>query len=123
MNIPEKIRIAGVDFPVYQKEIVINDRDLCYGKISYDGSFIELSTGANTEHQRRCITLWHELTHAIIDNACFEVPEDKLENLCTIMARGIFQILQDNQTELFGKRLPNWTGTAEPITETEEITK
>lgn len=100
MKIPESVRIAGVEYPVKVMEFVHDDSRLCYGQVFYSGCRIEISTNG-TSHEHRCVTLWHEIVHTIIDNAEFEVPEDKEETFVTILSRGIYQVLQDNGGRLF----------------------
>ncbi|MBE6985960.1 MAG: hypothetical protein E7433_00850 [Ruminococcaceae bacterium] len=75
------------------------NNNLCYGTINYDESTITLSKADGTEHQRRCITLWHEILHGIRNHAGLEIENE--EEIVDMFARGIYQVLQDNGSRLF----------------------
>jgi len=102
MKIPDKIRVGGVDYSINHVEHLNNGEKVCYGIISYDKAIISLHA-SNQDHQRRCITLWHEVLHAIAKHACldFENFETKEEQIIEIFSKGIYQVLQDNGRELF----------------------
>ena len=99
MKIPEKIRIGGVDYAVNYEDNVVLGARLCYGAINYEESTISLSNTRGTEHQHRCITLWHEILHGIRNHAGLEIKNE--EAVVDMFAKGIYQVLQDNGGALF----------------------
>ena len=99
MKIPESVRIGGIDYKIeYADNVRIGD-ELCYGSISYDDSVITLSTNDGTEHQRRCITLWHEILHGIREHAGMKIKDE--EAIVEMFSKGIYQVLQDNGRKFF----------------------
>lgn len=99
MKIPEKIRIGGIEYEIkYEPNLRIGN-NVCYGVISYDDSTISLSSTDGTGHQYRSITLLHEILHGIIHHACAEIDEE--EKVVEIVAKGLYQVLQDNGGRLF----------------------
>lgn len=99
MKIPESIRIAGVEYKVELEENVRIGSNLCYGSISYDDCVISLSTNDGANHQRQCLTLWHEILHGIRENSGMKLKNE--EEVVEMFARGIYQVLQDNGRRLF----------------------
>lgn len=99
MKIPEKVRIGGVEYNIEYAENVRIGNDLCYGAIDYDDSTITLSTTDGVGHQRRCVTLWHEILHGIRNHAGLAIEDE--ETVVEMFAKGIYQVLQDNGRRLF----------------------
>lgn len=99
MKIPESVRIGGIEYAVKYTANLRNGIDLCYGSIIHDDSEIWLSTTDGTEHQRRCVTLWHEILHGIREHNGMEVENE--EAIVDMFARGIYQVLQDNGGRFF----------------------
>lgn len=99
MKIPESVRIGGVEYEVQYQENLRIDNDLCYGYISYDDSTITLSSSDGTGHQRRCVTLWHEILHGIQEHS--GIPVENEEEVIEMFSKGIYQVLQDNGRRLF----------------------
>lgn len=99
MKIPNSVRIGGVEYEVrYEPNLRLNN-NICYGVIDYDNCVITLSETDGTGHQRRCITLLHEILHGIRNHAGLEI--EKEEEIVDMFARGIYQVLQDNESRLF----------------------
>lgn len=99
MKIPESIRIAGVEYPVeYVPNLRLGD-DLCFGTIDYRECKIQLSSTDGLNHDHRCITLIHEILHGIRNNNGMEIEDE--ENVVDMFARGLYQVLQDNEDRLF----------------------
>lgn len=99
MKIPESIRIGGIEYAIEYEDNVRIGNDLCYGRISYDSSTIVLSNTDGAGHQRRCVTLWHEILHGIREHSGQEIDDE--ERIVDLFARGIYQVLQDNGGRLF----------------------
>lgn len=101
MKIPESVRIGGVEYGVEFVDYLSNGTSLAYGHISYDDSVIELSGTAGTSHQKRCLILWHEIIHGIVEHANMVVAESNEEEIVDTIAKGVYQVLQDNGARMF----------------------
>lgn len=99
MKIPVSVRISGVEYPVVYTEFLNNGSSLAYGHIDYDECVIELSNTSGTAHEKRCVTLWHEILHGIREANGMEIENE--EAVVSMFARGIYQVLQDNGGRLF----------------------
>lgn len=99
MKIPDSVRIGGIDYDILFEPDVNNGRTVAYGQIDYENCNIKLSTSIKMNHQYLCIVLWHEMLHGIAEHANLEIADE--ENVVEILARGIYQVLQDNGRELF----------------------
>lgn len=99
MKIPSSVRIAGVEYKIEYVPYLNNGENLAYGYISYDDCAIQLSDTAGTAHEKRCVTLWHEILHGIRESNGMEIENE--EAVVDMFARGIYQVLQDNGRRLF----------------------
>jgi hypothetical protein len=99
MKIPNSIRIGGIEYTVTYEPNVRLGNELCYGTISYDDCKITLSETDGTGHQRRCVTLLHEILHGIRNHAGLRIEDE--EEIVDMFARGLYQVLQDNGARLF----------------------
>ena len=100
MKIPDSIRIGGVEYAVQHVDNLRDGTVLEYGHIDYDNSVIALSSTDGAECQRKCITLLHEILHGVINHMGMEVENE--EEVVTTLAKGLYQVLQDNSERLFG---------------------
>jgi len=100
MKIPESIRIGGVDYAVVEKSGLNNGTDVCYGHIDYQKSIIELNTDIQG-HQKKCLTLWHEIVHGIAEHSNIDLAKSDEEAIVDTIAKGVYQVLQDNGKALF----------------------
>lgn len=98
MKIPASIRINGVDYDVLFEERLNTGTHMAHGYVDFEGSYIKLNPDSQG-HQYMCITLWHEILHAIIHNAQLELPDE--EHTVRALSAGIYQVLQDNGRRLF----------------------
>ena len=110
MYIPDSIRIGGIEYEVQYQDNLRNGTELCYGYISYDDSTITLSTTDGAGHQHQCITLWHEILHGIQEHSGIRVENE--EEVITMFAKGIYQVLADNIERLFDLVVTADAGTA-----------
>lgn len=99
MRIPYRVRIAGVEYDVVYTPNLNNGVNMAYGHIDYENCVIELSDTLGTAHEKRCLTLWHEILHGIREANGMEI--EKEEEIVEMFARGIYQVLQDNGRRLF----------------------
>lgn len=99
MKIPGSIRIAGVEYEVVLVPNLMNGAVAAYGHIDFENSRIALSDTFGTEHQKRCLILWHEILHGIREANGMEI--DNEEQIVEMFAKGIYQVLQDNGARLF----------------------
>ena len=99
MKIPDSVRISGVEYKVVYTRYLNNGVQFAYGHIDYENCLIELSETCGTAHEKRCLTLWHEILHGIRESNGMEI--EKEEEIVEMFARGIYQVLQDNGRRLF----------------------
>lgn len=104
MKIPESIRIGGVEYAVCFPDHLANGANLAYGHISFEDAIIELSGTIGTSHQKRCLTLWHEIIHGIVEHANMDLANSDEEAIVDTIAKGVYQVLQDNGGRLFDLR-------------------
>ena len=98
MKIPKIIRIGGVDYEIRDVDNLNDGVSVCYGQISFEDSVIELHA-KNQNHQKRCVTLWHEILHGVAEHASLEIENE--ERVIDVLAKGIYQVSQDNGRALF----------------------
>lgn len=102
MKIPDSIRIGGVEYAIQESEGVIRSgNSLLVGEINFDECTITLSSVDGRSHQRRCITLLHEITHGIFETSSAHFDDEMEEKVCELMSKGFYQVLQDNAGRLF----------------------
>ena len=106
MKIPESIRIGGVEYSIGYVPNLRHENQIAYGHISFDDCRIELSSTDGTGHEKRCVILWHEILHGIIEASDMELDIDTEERVCTVLSRGVYQVLQDNGRRLFDMAEP-----------------
>lgn len=97
MNIPEKIRISGIDYAVELTDgpVVVDGRQ-CYGSIEYEGHRILLDKNLG-DHAQMCCTLLHEVFHGIVRDRMIDFGESVDEEIVVeAFARGLYQVLADN---------------------------
>lgn len=101
MNIPESVRIAGVEYRIVDAEYLTNNGKELMGEIDYTETEIRLSKAIGMSHDAKCLTLMHEIAHGIVNNAMLTLTNE--EDVVEAFARGMYQIIQDNEDRLFGK--------------------
>lgn len=115
MKLPEKILINGIEYKITLIPYpIVEGPTACTGQIKFlDNEILIVNT---TEHQRQCITLWHEIIHGIFESYQFNFENEKMEEeIITILSRGIFQVLQDNINNLYNVK------SSEEIAEEKEL--
>lgn len=100
MKIPESIRIGGVDYSIVDKAGLNTGTNVAYGHIDYQKSIIELNPDIQ-DHQKKCLTLWHEIIHGVVEHANIDLVESNEEAIVDTIAKGVYQVLQDNGKNLF----------------------
>jgi len=90
----DNIRVGPLRYKVVELPIVKSEdgRDL-YGEIDYVERKIRISTAQ--PEAARLPTYWHEVIHGILAQAAMH-KQNNNEQLVTILANGIVQVLQDN---------------------------
>ena len=94
MIIPDIVRISCIAYRVEHRADLNDGEKVLYGQVDYGKSTIQLNS-ANQNHQFECVTLWHEILHAISTHTGLELGDDT-EKIIDIFAHGIYQVLQDN---------------------------
>ncbi|MBQ2269377.1 MAG: hypothetical protein II338_03925 [Bacteroidaceae bacterium] len=104
MKIPDSVRIGGVEYAVSYVDNLRHGNQIAYGHISFDDNVIELSGTDGTGHQKRCQVLWHEIIHGIVEHANMDVVNSDEEAIVDTIAKGVYQVLQDNGGRMFDLR-------------------
>ena len=99
MKIPESVRIGGVEYPVTYTTNLNDGLHLAYGHIDYENCVIELSDTIGKAHEKRCMTLWHEILHGIREHSGMVIENE--EAIIEMFSKGIYQVLQDNGRRFF----------------------
>lgn len=100
MKIPESIRIGGVEYEVVETVGLNDGTNVAYGHIDYQKSIIELNPDVQ-DHQKRCLTLWHEIIHGVVEHSNMDIEKSNEEAIVDTIAKGIYQVLQDNGNNFF----------------------
>ena len=103
MKIPDSVRISGVEYAIVTKPNLRDSSRLLCGRIDYNTATIYLSETDCQSEEFRCIVLWHEIIHGILEDRGVQLDEDVEENLCEALSRGIYQVLQDNARKFFAE--------------------
>lgn len=101
MKIPDSIRIGGVEYKICFEDNLRNGAKLLYGQVSFEDAEIKISNSDGSSHQFRCITLIHEVLHAIANHANLDVEKADKEQIVDTFAKGLYAVLQDNGGRLF----------------------
>ena len=94
MEIPESIKIAGLDWKVVLDEHM-GAEDKCFGQMRPVRQ--EIAIIAHAAEQRQEETLLHEIIEAIKDHCCLELDH---QTLSTLSAQ-LHQVLKDNRLKFF----------------------
>lgn len=99
MKIPSSIRIGGVEYTV-KREMNLNDgANMLYGRVDWEPSEIMLKFGMGEQHA--CITLWHEIIHALLYHSSVELDEETEERIAEALGFGMYQVLEDNHDRFY----------------------
>ncbi len=103
MKIPESVRIDGVEYAVVSEHRLNDGEKMLAGQIRYMDCQIALAE--DSSHEYRCLSLWHEIMHAIEQKAQLDLGENT-EKIIEAFARGVYQVLQDNGRRFYDIREP-----------------
>lgn len=98
MQIPETLRIQGVDYQILASPQGLLVEEFVFGLVEFEKARIRITT-EGVDEQIQKITLLHEVFHIILDNFGIDTGESE-EFVVDSLARGMYQILEDNP-ELF----------------------
>ena len=93
MSIPKTIVISPLTYVVEQVTDLYHKGTPVFGV--FDPSKLIIQIEQNMPEQRKPITLWHEVLHAILNHV---ERKDVDEDIMTILAFGIVGVLQTNPT-------------------------
>ncbi|HSH35762.1 hypothetical protein [Schnuerera sp.] len=100
MNIPDKIRISGVEYKtIVSSEPIFLDNIRVYGQIDYDKKEITIDETLQ-DKQGQLQTFLHEIIHGIVHDRELDFKNDSEETIVDQLAKGFYQIIKDNP-ELF----------------------
>jgi hypothetical protein len=97
LNIPDTVRILGVDYGITYESRLNNGSSLAYGHIDYEKSMIRLNND-DAKEQRLQQTLLHEIIHGVVYHMGFDLGEGKTNKLAT----GLLAVINDNP-QLFAR--------------------
>lgn len=90
------IKIANINFAFSEEDgLTTSDGHGAYGLCSHQDLTIKIEKKFPSEEKRKEVLL-HEVIHGVIDMYDIQVPEDKMESLVVVLARGMMQVFQDN---------------------------
>lgn len=101
MRIPEAVRISGVEYRIGIAEVLTDGVHELAGQIRYSERDIRISAKACRSEAGKGLTLWHEIIHGILEDRGLELEDDTEEAVCEAVARGVYQILEDNAGRFF----------------------
>lgn len=101
MKIPESVRISGLEYRVKEVPLLTDGLHELSGQINYRAQTIELSQAGEPKDGSKALTLWHEIIHGILMDRGLELESDMEEAVCEAVARGVYQVLQDNADRFF----------------------
>lgn len=94
MDIPKEIKIGGTKYAVKPVHKLVGDVGLLHGLIDYIDCTISLNE--DQDWQVSCETVIHEILHGIIYHYNVHIDNDKEEEVVDAMAKGLYQVLEDN---------------------------
>lgn len=91
-NLPETIRIGGIDYTVSEHKDLRDGDTWLNGHIIYDQCQIRVDS--ELADYRKFVTIWHEVLHGLLEHAGMG---DHDEKLIIALGYGITQVLRDNK--------------------------
>lgn len=92
MNIPNKVRIQGLEYSVEQIYGLSDGAKVLTGEIWH--MMLRIRLQSEQAPQRAAVTLWHEILHAVIEQNGLELEDE--EHVVDTLAFAVYQILEDN---------------------------
>lgn len=105
MKIPDKIRIGGIEYTIIHESQLNDGQVLLAEQIRPMDCVIALAADSN--HEYKCLTLWHEIMHGIEEEFQIELGENS-EHIIEAFARGVYQTLRDNAGRLYDLQEDEW---------------
>jgi hypothetical protein len=90
MTIPKTVKVGGLRYKVLLKDEIEICGEMKLGSFDNEKLTIEISSGCVED--ARLVTLWHEIIHAIDEQANLQMTEGATNAL----AHSVVQILRDN---------------------------
>lgn len=95
MNIPDYVRISGIEYKVKYVPNLNDGCKLCYGHIDFDRCEIQISKTIEFDEQKQIVTLLHEVIHGIIEEYNVDMSDE--ESAVKGISKGLFQVIRDNE--------------------------
>ena len=93
--LPDTIRVGPIDYLLREVSNLRDKKEPLFGAINPDGGLLEIHIEADMPFQRKQITLWHEVLHAIAEQA--GRADEMSEGIATTVAHGVVAALRDNE--------------------------
>jgi hypothetical protein len=95
MNIPNKVKIGGLDYNIKESDVIVIDDKCNYGGvIRYQLGLIEIKKDMSITQKEQAFI--HEILHGITDDRHIELEEDKEEDIIDSFASGLLAFIKDN---------------------------
>lgn len=91
MKIPKRLKIGNLTYSV---EELTDSNQTHFGKASRTEQKIWIAKNLPSE-DRKIMTLFHEITHVILDDASYE-SESSNEKIVDLISSGFYQVLKEN---------------------------
>lgn len=96
-----QVKIGPLLIPVVEYDILMDGETQLHGQMNWMDYQIQLSN--HNPEIYKFLTLWHEVLHALNDTHGINLREKQVE----VLATGIVQILQDNESMRIPPPQPN----------------
>jgi hypothetical protein len=92
MNIPDKVKIGGLEYTVLKNTRPCKNNVNVDGEIIYDTGTIQLRQGLEESADYSHFVLIHEIMHGIFDHMCIEQNEELIGKI----SKGLHMVIKDN---------------------------
>jgi len=94
MNIPNDIKICGLDHKVIEDSNLTFNGMVAYGTIDYQEQVVTLNPTIAKHHDNKCMTFLHEVIHGIIHHYDLSIQDN--EKVIDGLSKGLYQVIKDN---------------------------
>lgn len=91
-QLPTQLTIGAIDYKVEAVHNLHSDNGDLYGEVSYAACTISIDD-KHTNDQRTPFIVWHEVIHAILEQAGLDDTDEKIAH---VLGYGVVKALKDN---------------------------